>query len=268
MKPLTASSRIGILKSALLFYGAPLRTGYPTQHVHGARTGPCTSELSDDAYADMVSATEGFEVGNLWKLAKKLSLIAVRRKAELWEGSTEVGVKSTGRAGCVDEGRDNNETIGVKAGTETGRLIGIVRETGTVREKEIGKGTIKGVAAAGCSLYCTPNEVLASAKTCSPSSSSSSSSSASIRWCDIGGLHSAKQTITDVFLLPVIFRRMFQLSPIRMPRAVLLYGPPGCGKTVLAQAAATECGLAFISIRGNHGDYKLFFEVTNNVFSC
>ena len=141
-------------------------------------------------------------------------------------------------------------------------------QVGEKREKEIGKGTIKGVAAAGCSLYCTPNEVLASARTCTPSSSSSASSSASIRWCDIGGLHSAKQTITDVFLLPVIFRRMFQLSPIRMPRAVLLYGPPGCGKTVLAQAAATECGLAFISIRGNHGDYKLFFEVTNNVFSC
>lgn len=259
MKPLTASSRIDILKSALLFYGAPLRTGYPTQHVHGARTGPCTSELSDDAYADMVSATEGFEVGNIWKLAKKLSLKAVRRKAELWEGSIEVGVKSTGRAGCVDEGRGKNETIGVKAGTETGRDIGIARETGTVREKEI--GTIKLVAAAGCSLYCTPNEVLALAKTCSPSSSSSSStSSASIRWCDIGGLHSAKQTITDVFLLPVIFRRMFQLSPIRMPRAVLLYGPPGCGKTVLAQAAATECGLAFISIRGNHSDYKLFLK--------
>jgi peroxin-1 len=35
-----------------------------------------------------------------------------------------------------------------------------------------------------------------------------------------------------------------------MPRAILLYGPPGCGKTILAQAAASECGLAFISIRG------------------
>jgi SpoVK/Ycf46/Vps4 family AAA+-type ATPase len=73
---------------------------------------------------------------------------------------------------------------------------------------------------------------------------------ACVNWMDISGLHKAKQAIIDVIQLPVIYRKLFQLSPIRMPRAILLYGPPGCGKTILAQAAASECGLAFISIRG------------------
>ena len=104
-------------------------------------------------------------------------------------------------------------------------------------------------------LYTTAEEVVSMAKEHPPSSSSSSSSSSSassstVSWQHIGGLNAAKTAITDIFQLPVIFRRLFQLSPIRMPRAMLLYGPPGCGKTILAQAAANECGLAFISVRG------------------
>jgi transitional endoplasmic reticulum ATPase len=103
-------------------------------------------------------------------------------------------------------------------------------------------------------LYSTAEEVVSMAKEHPPSSSSSSSSSSAtsstVSWQHIGGLDAAKAAITDIFQLPVIFRRLFQLSPIRMPRAMLLYGPPGCGKTILAQAAANECGLAFISVRG------------------
>ena len=103
-------------------------------------------------------------------------------------------------------------------------------------------------------LYTTAEEVVSMAKEHPPSSSSSSSSSSAssstVSWQHIGGLNAAKTAITDIFQLPVIFRRLFQLSPIRMPRAMLLYGPPGCGKTILAQAAANECGLAFISVRG------------------
>lgn len=105
-------------------------------------------------------------------------------------------------------------------------------------------------------LYTTVEEAVSMAKEHPPSSSSFSSSSSSsalsssISWEHIGGLDAAKAAITDIFQLPVIFRRLFQLSPIRMPRAMLLYGPPGCGKTILAQAAANECGLAFISVRG------------------
>ena len=114
--------------------------------------------------------------------------------------------------------------------------------------------TVDGRTSGHCigKLYTTYDDIIEVAKEHSPSNSSTSSSSsmAPTTWKDIGGLHSAKQAIIDVIQLPIIFRKLFQLSPIRMPRAVLLYGPPGCGKTVLAQAAANECGLAFISVRG------------------
>jgi SpoVK/Ycf46/Vps4 family AAA+-type ATPase len=52
------------------------------------------------------------------------------------------------------------------------------------------------------------------------------SSPTSFNWKDICGLQKAKQAIIDVIQLPVIYRKLFQLSPVRMPRAILLYGPP------------------------------------------
>ena len=67
---------------------------------------------------------------------------------------------------------------------------------------------------------------------------------------DVGGLPSAKQAIRDILELPVKFARLYESAPIRLPTGILIYGPPGCGKTLLASAAAGECGLNFISVKG------------------
>ena len=80
--------------------------------------------------------------------------------------------------------------------------------------------------------------------------SASSSSIKPLRWKDVVGLKDAKDVIIKTFQLPVIFRSLFARSPVGTPKGLLLYGPPGNGKTVLAQAAAVECGLLLIHIRG------------------
>lgn len=51
--------------------------------------------------------------------------------------------------------------------------------------------------------------------------------------------------------LPVKYGRLFEFTPTRLPTGALLYGPPGCGKTLLAGAVAAECGLNFISVKGD-----------------
>jgi peroxin-6 len=72
---------------------------------------------------------------------------------------------------------------------------------------------------------------------------------AHVDWEDIGGLDKAKQEILDVVELPLKQPRLFSCG-LKKRSGVLLYGPPGCGKTLLAKAVASQCGLRFLSVKG------------------
>eukprot|EP01034_Spumella_vulgaris_P021566 gene21566-27604_t len=80
--------------------------------------------------------------------------------------------------------------------------------------------------------------------------SSSRAPALDVSWADIGGFKSVKRSILEVVRIPLLYHKLYRLSPVKMPRAILLYGPPGCGKTYVAQAAGREFGVDFISIRG------------------
>ena len=71
-----------------------------------------------------------------------------------------------------------------------------------------------------------------------------------IHWNDIGGLEKIKQQLKEAVELPLKKPEVFKKMGIRTPKGLLLYGPPGCGKTLLAKAVATESEANFISIRG------------------
>ena len=66
----------------------------------------------------------------------------------------------------------------------------------------------------------------------------------------VGGLDDIKKVLRQTLELPLKFSKLYQKCPIRLASGVLLYGPPGCGKTLLAGAVAKSCGLNFISVKG------------------
>ncbi|KAF0699185.1 Aste57867_10237 [Aphanomyces stellatus] len=71
-----------------------------------------------------------------------------------------------------------------------------------------------------------------------------------VEWGDIGGLTDIRQMLKDTLELPTKYGKLYSAAPIKLPSGLLLYGPPGCGKTLLANAVAHECGLNFISVKG------------------
>ena len=70
-----------------------------------------------------------------------------------------------------------------------------------------------------------------------------------VRWSDVGGLDDVKRELLATFRLPLERPELFA-GGVRARSGVLLYGPPGGGKTLLAKAVATECAMAFVSVKG------------------
>jgi len=71
-----------------------------------------------------------------------------------------------------------------------------------------------------------------------------------VHWDDVGGLDEVKQALREAVEWPLKHAALFERAKTRPPKGVLLSGPPGCGKTLLAKAVARESGVNFISIKG------------------
>jgi transitional endoplasmic reticulum ATPase len=71
-----------------------------------------------------------------------------------------------------------------------------------------------------------------------------------VHWKDIGGLDAVKGELQEAIEWPLKNPDVFGRMGIRPPKGILLFGPPGCGKTLLARAVSTESGTNFITIKG------------------
>ncbi|KAL7554395.1 hypothetical protein ACHAWF_017842 [Thalassiosira exigua] len=71
-----------------------------------------------------------------------------------------------------------------------------------------------------------------------------------VSWSDVGALANIREELTLSVLEPISHPERFEALGLPLPAGVLLYGPPGCGKTLLAKAIANESGANFISVKG------------------
>jgi AAA family ATPase len=78
-----------------------------------------------------------------------------------------------------------------------------------------------------------------------------------VRYSDIGGQDHVIQKLREAVEWPLLHRDAFERLGVRPPKGVLLYGPPGCSKTVLVRACACESGVNFVAVKGPEVSHKL-----------
>jgi transitional endoplasmic reticulum ATPase len=71
-----------------------------------------------------------------------------------------------------------------------------------------------------------------------------------VRWKDVGGLSEIKARLEEAVEWPLRYGNLFKKAAIKPPKGILLTGPPGCGKTLVAKAIANESRVNFISVKG------------------
>ena len=70
-----------------------------------------------------------------------------------------------------------------------------------------------------------------------------------VYWSQIGGQHDLKKKLHQAIIWPIKYADSFKRINVKAPRGLLMYGPPGCSKTMIAKALATETGLNFIAVK-------------------
>jgi len=86
-----------------------------------------------------------------------------------------------------------------------------------------------------------------------------------VTWDDVGGLESVKKELTETVMYPQLYPQLYRKFGMEPSKGVLFYGPPGCGKTLLAKAIANECQANFISVKGPELLTMWFGESESNV---
>ncbi len=70
-----------------------------------------------------------------------------------------------------------------------------------------------------------------------------------VKWSDIGGQHDLKKRLEEIVVWPLKYAHALERLHVQVPKGILMFGPPGCSKTMIAKAIATESGLNFIAVK-------------------
>ncbi|KAG9860973.1 AAA-domain-containing protein, partial [Aureobasidium melanogenum] len=164
-----------------------------------------------------------------------------------WMGGSEAGDQANGTEGFeVDPSIDFLDVAGQTDGYMPGDLTSLV-------SRAQNEALIRSVSedAENPQVSLTREDFTAALKGFTPASLRGVTlQTSTTTWSSIGGLQETRQTLLETLQYPTTYAPIFAQCPLRLRSGLLLYGYPGCGKTLLASAIAGECGLNFISVKG------------------
>uniref|UniRef100_A0A8C8CVQ0 AAA+ ATPase domain-containing protein n=1 Tax=Oncorhynchus tshawytscha TaxID=74940 RepID=A0A8C8CVQ0_ONCTS len=183
----------------------------------------------DFDYRQLARLTPGYVGADLMALCREAAMSAVNRV--LLE-------KQDKNQGLVPMAEERAESEGPQGG-ELCRLLSLLKSSESLSEEQL---------AGLCILMSDFQGSLASVQ---PSAKREGFATVpDVTWEDVGALHDIREELTMAILAPVRSPEQFKALGLSAPAGVLLAGPPGCGKTLLAKAVANESGLNFISVKG------------------
>ncbi|KAM9345201.1 nuclear valosin-containing protein-like isoform 2-T2 [Symphorus nematophorus] len=214
----------------------------------------------DFDYQQLARLTPGYVGADLMALCREAAMTAVNRVLLEIKGrpqshsqsSTEEPLQSGGQTeaagtdGDVREQQttDTNSVTQEESGQnhpqgELSHMLQLLKNTETLTEEEL----------AGLSILMS--DFQASLASVQPSAKREGFATVpDVTWEDVGALQDIREELTMAILAPVRSPEQFKALGLSAPSGVLLAGPPGCGKTLLAKAVANESGLNFISVKG------------------
>ncbi|XP_054882101.1 nuclear valosin-containing protein-like [Poeciliopsis prolifica] len=190
-------------------------------------------------YQHLARLTPGYVGADLMALCREAAMAAVNRV--LLETRPEPPSppqnSAAGPSGSMEPeagGEEQREEPG-----ELGRLLDLLRATETLTEQQL----------AGLSILMSDfQDALVRVQ---PSAKREGFATVpDVTWENVGALQNIREELTMAILAPVRSPEQFRALGLSAPSGVLLAGPPGCGKTLLAKAVANESGLNFISVKG------------------
>lgn len=195
-----------------------------------------TSQMRIEGSLDfklLARKTPGFVGADLRSLTKEAAVIAIKRifRMDLLDGSDDAAKR--------DEDKASNDTGTTAPATPEESSSNDIKSIVPLTPEQLSP------------LYIQMNDFLAAVPHVQPSSKREGFATVpDVSWDDIGALSSIREELTLSVLEPISHPEKFEALGLPLPAGVLLYGPPGCGKTLLAKAIANESGANFISVKG------------------
>ncbi|OCT79464.1 nuclear valosin-containing protein-like [Xenopus laevis] len=192
-------------------------------------------------FCRLAHLTPGYVGADLMALCREAAMCAVNRvliQIKDQQATTEAAVEETDpQPGAVALQAEKQTTA--PAQNELHRLLALLQEQTPLPEAEL------------LSLCIEMDDFLGALPMVQPSAKREGFATVpDVTWADIGALEEIREELTMAILAPVRNPEQFKALGLMAPAGVLLAGPPGCGKTLLAKAVANESGLNFISVKG------------------
>ncbi|KAH0622663.1 hypothetical protein JD844_025160 [Phrynosoma platyrhinos] len=190
--------------------------------------------------------TPGYVGADLMALCREAAMCAVNRVLVKLDGEKHEVMRNEERASGQDMRKnieelagEDNEEADLPTKDELQRLLWLLKEPDPLGEDKLQKLSIE------------MNDFIVALSSVQPSAKREGFVTVpNVTWADIGALEDIREELTLAILAPIRNPEQFQALGLTAPAGILLAGPPGCGKTLLAKAVANESGLNFISVKG------------------